>query len=157
MGLMQSNKKIFGEGNKFVNKILSGYVVVLLLLGCFVGLFGITKAGSPGEGVGWDDTSYEVTIGDEFQTIVWGDATEFSGYTMWNLTWTNETYSFTTVQTVESKNARFDVYTPLVIVSGADAQKIWNSLDLLLEYNGLYDVWSPYTVIGGTDAQEYGI
>ena len=38
------------------------------------------------DGVGWDDDTMEIEIGDIIATTVWGNAQEFAGYTMWNLT-----------------------------------------------------------------------
>jgi len=68
---------------------LSKILIAMLLFGGFFTVFiPTTSAGTPGEGMGWDDMTYEVTIGDSFSASVWGDATYFTGYTMWNLSWT---------------------------------------------------------------------
>lgn len=80
------------RGNKMkirkTQKIGRIMIATLLISSLFSVFISPTQAGSPGEGMGWDDMTYEINIGETFVASVWGDATEFTGYTMWNLTWT---------------------------------------------------------------------
>ena len=61
---------------KNISKIL---IATLLISSIFTVFVPTTSAGTPGEGMGWNDMTYEVTIGDSFYATVWGDATQYTG------------------------------------------------------------------------------
>jgi hypothetical protein len=64
-------------------------LIIALLITCIIPILfvmPVSAAPSTIDGIGWSDATLEVEIGDSIAAKVWGNANEFSGYTMYNMT-----------------------------------------------------------------------